>query len=112
MSPQNSVHLYVFLVIKTCILVYFSISDKIVYIDRDHLCTMCSAFSHRSDIPVLWLRVDPYFAWIRQVSTEQPDTTWCMMLKHERDSNAQIMVSHCVYELVCGTRLCYLETIP
>jgi len=65
--------------------------------DLNNLITIVIAFNggiYRSDIPVLWLRVDPYFAWIRQASTEQPDTTWCMMLKHERDSNAQIMVSH------------------
>ena len=50
----------------------------------------------RSDIPVLWLRVDPDHAWIRQVTIEQPDTVWCMMLKYERDPNAQIMVSGCI----------------
>ena len=47
----------------------------------------------RSDIPILWLRVDPDHAWIRQVTIEQPDTVWCMLLKYERDPNAQIMVS-------------------
>lgn len=44
-----------------------------------------------SDIPILWLRVDPDHAWIRQVTIEQPDTVWCMLLKYERDPNAQIM---------------------
>ena len=58
---------------------------------------------HRSDIPTLWLRVDPDHAWIRQVTIEQPDTVWCMMLKYERDPNAQIMVCcvSCTIILLC-----------
>ena len=46
------------------------------------------------EVPVLWLRVDPEFQWLRQLSVEQPDTVWQSMLKYERDAVAQIEVSH------------------
>jgi transcription initiation factor TFIID subunit 2 len=42
------------------------------------------------EVPVLWLRVDPELQWLRQLSTEQPDTVWHSMLKYERDAVAQI----------------------
>ena len=48
------------------------------------------------EVPVLWLRVDPEFQWLRQLSVEQPDTLWHSMLKYERDAVAQVEVSHCV----------------
>ena len=60
----------------------------------------------RSDIPTLWVRVDPDHAWIRQVTIEQPDTVWCMMLKYERDPNAQIMV--CCVNCVVAIRVYYI----
>ena len=45
------------------------------------------------EVPILWLRVDPEFQWLRQLSVEQPDTVWHSMLKYERDAVAQVEVS-------------------
>eukprot|EP00795_Rhopilema_esculentum_P015795 gene15795-7100_t len=43
-----------------------------------------------SDSPVLWLRIDPDMAWVRQVALEQPDYMWQYELRHERDVTSQI----------------------
>ena len=43
-----------------------------------------------NEVPILWVRVDPDFQWIRQLSTEQSDTTWQTLLRHERDAVAQL----------------------
>ena len=48
------------------------------------------------EVPVLWLRVDPEYQWLRQLSIEQPDTIWQSMLRYERDPVAQIEVSQSV----------------
>ena len=45
------------------------------------------------EVPVLWLRVDPEYQWVRQLVMEQPDTIWHNMLKYERDVLAQVEVS-------------------
>ena len=45
------------------------------------------------EVPVLWLRVDPEYQWVRQLVLEQPDTIWHNMLKYERDVLAQVEVS-------------------
>ena len=42
------------------------------------------------EVPVLWVRVDPEFQWIRQLVMEQSDTVWHCLLKYERDANAQL----------------------
>ena len=55
------------------------------------VCVVCVC---SMEVPVLWLRVDPEFQWLRQLSVEQPDTVWHSMLKYERDAVAQIEVSH------------------
>lgn len=50
-------------------------------------------FHHSMEVPVLWLRVDPEFQWLRQLVVEQPDTIWHNILKYERDAVAQVEVS-------------------
>lgn len=42
------------------------------------------------EVPILWLRIDPDFQWIRRVNMEQADTIWQCILKYERDATAQI----------------------
>ena len=42
------------------------------------------------EVPVLWIRVDPEYQWIRQLTLEQSDTIWHCLLKYERDANAQL----------------------
>eukprot|EP00731_Ephydatia_muelleri_P017708 Em0010g806a len=42
------------------------------------------------EVPILWVRVDPDFQWIRKVNMEQADTTWQCILKYERDATAQV----------------------
>ena len=42
------------------------------------------------EVPVLWVRVDPKYQWIRQLTLEQSDTIWHCLLKYERDANAQL----------------------
>ena len=42
------------------------------------------------EVPVLWVRVDPEYQWIRQLTLEQSDTIWHCLLKYERDANAQL----------------------
>ena len=42
------------------------------------------------EVPVLWVRVDPEYQWIRQLSLEQSDIVWQCLLKYERDANAQL----------------------
>ena len=42
------------------------------------------------EVPVLWVRVDPEYQWIRQLMLEQSDTIWHCLLKYERDANAQL----------------------
>ena len=39
---------------------------------------------------MLWVRVDPEYQWIRQLTMEQSDTIWHCLLKYERDANAQL----------------------
>lgn len=51
------------------------------------------------EVPVLWLRVDPEFQWLRQLVVEQPDTIWHNILKYERDAVAQVEVSLSVIEV-------------
>ncbi|KAL5486754.1 hypothetical protein EMCRGX_G019273 [Ephydatia muelleri] len=43
-----------------------------------------------TEVPILWVRVDPDFQWIRRVNMEQADTIWQCVLKYERDATAQI----------------------
>ncbi len=45
---------------------------------------------HSSEVPVLWVRVDPEFQWLRQVFMEQSDTVWNCLLKFERDACSQL----------------------
>ena len=42
------------------------------------------------EVPVLWVRVDPEFQWLRHMVVEQPDTVWHNLLKYERDVVAQV----------------------
>lgn len=42
------------------------------------------------DSPVLWIRLDPEFSVIREVTVEQPDYQWQYQLRHERDVTAQL----------------------
>ena len=42
------------------------------------------------EVPVLWVRVDPDYQWIRHLAMEQADTVWHCLLKYERDANAQL----------------------
>ena len=54
-----------------------------------------------TEIPVLWVRVDPEFLWLRLLTMEQADTVWHCLLKYERDANAQLEVCVCVCVCVC-----------
>ena len=60
------------------------------------------------EVPVLWLRIDPEFQWLRQLVVEQPDTVWHSMLKYERDAVAQVEVSENVLmcEMCCFVIQC------
>jgi transcription initiation factor TFIID subunit 2 len=55
------------------------------------------------EVPVLWLRVDPEFQWLRQLSVEQPDTVWHSMLKYERDAVAQVEAMEALEEFPSST---------
>lgn len=68
--------------------------------------------SHSNEVPILWLRVDPDFQWIRQLTTEQSDTTWQNMLKYERDAAAQLDALQALAEYPSPlTRDCFRDTI-
>ena len=45
-----------------------------------------------TEIPVLWVRLDPEFQWLRLLTVEQADSVWQCLLKYERDANAQLEV--------------------
>lgn len=49
---------------------------------------MCSL-----EVPVLWIRVDPEYQWLRRLNMEQADTIWQCMLRYERDATAQLEVN-------------------
>ena len=42
------------------------------------------------EVPVLWVRVDPEYQWIRQLVLDQSDIVWQCLLKYERDASAQL----------------------
>ena len=42
------------------------------------------------DSPLLWLRIDPDMRLLREITLEQPDHQWQLMLRHERDIAAQL----------------------
>ena len=45
-----------------------------------------------TEIPVLWVGVDPEGQWIKSIELEQSDSTWQYVLKHERNAVTQIKV--------------------
>ena len=55
------------------------------------------------EVPVLWVRVDPEFQWLRYLVMEQPDTVWHNLLKYERDAIAQLEVRIYMYMYVYYT---------
>ena len=58
-----------------------------------------------TEIPVLWVGVDPEGQWIKSIELEQSDSTWQYVLKHERNAVTQIKVrcsvSACARACVC-----------
>ncbi len=73
---------------------------------------MCPHCFHSNEVPILWVRVDPDYQWIRQLSTEQSDTTWQHMLRYERDATAQLNALEALEEYPSiTTRDCFKEAI-
>lgn len=72
---------------------------------------MCSLPPPRStEIPVLWVRLDPEFQWLRLLAMEQADTVWQCLLKYERDANAQLEVGRsCVVASTYSNVLLHLS---
>ena len=65
-----------------------------------------------NEVPILWVRVDPDYQWIRRLSTEQSDTTWQNMLKYERDATAQLDALEALEDYPSTlTRDCYRDTL-
>ena len=48
--------------------------------------------TRNTEIPVLWVEVDPEGQWIKSIELEQSDSTWQYVLKHERNAVTQIKV--------------------
>lgn len=46
----------------------------------------------RGDTPILHIRIDPDYFWLREVVFRQLDYMWCYQLQVERDPAAQIEV--------------------
>ena len=47
---------------------------------------------YSTEVPVMWVRVDPDMQWIRRMNMQQPDTVWQNIIKYERDAVAQLEV--------------------
>jgi transcription initiation factor TFIID subunit 2 len=43
-----------------------------------------------TEVPVLWINVDPEFQWIKEVEIEQADSTWQFVIKYERNALLQL----------------------
>ena len=46
-----------------------------------------------TEIPVLWINVDPEGQWLKKAELEQSDNTWQYVLRYERSATMQIKVS-------------------
>ena len=67
---------------------------------------------HSNEVPILWVRVDPDYQWLRLLSTEQSDTTWQHMLRYERDATAQLQALEALEEYSSIiTRDCFKDAI-
>ena len=51
-----------------------------------------AAICYSTEVPVMWVRVDPEMQWIRRMNMQQPDTVWQNIIKYERDAVAQLEV--------------------
>lgn len=54
--------------------------------------TIISGALCRGDTPILHIRIDPDYFWLREVVFRQIDYMWCYQLQVERDPAAQIEV--------------------
>jgi hypothetical protein len=45
---------------------------------------------YKNDTPLLWVRVDPEFEWLREVTMKQPDFMWVEQLCSDDDVAAQV----------------------
>ena len=71
-----------------------------------------STHTYSTEVPVLWVRVDPDYQWLRQVFMDQSDTVWHCLLKFERDACSQLEALQALegYPSI-GTRDAYREAL-
>ena len=70
-----------------------------------YLYYLCCTCVRSTEIPVLWVGVDPEGQWIKSIELEQSDSTWQYVLKHERNAVTQIKV-RCSVSACARARVC------